>query len=246
MDLPLRHRGPLVSVLLAASACATVPGGQAVSDLAPADRQLAEAFCSRDRPSQSAAFMKFDRLVPPADRPAALERLWDAGAQGRAQLRVGVLHYLAISARKSAQCWSEGLERRLTEATSDPNEAVRRGILAALFERFDPKLRGAILRFLDDPSDEIRAAALRQLAAEKWPEAEQVLQGYLQANGADPLRAGSAQEARAGLLRLQSSRAPAKIFAPPAPPPPPPAPQPAQPTPPAERQPAGRSRLGDD
>ena len=112
-----------------------------------------------------------------------------------------------------------------------------------LFERFDPDLRGATLRFLGDPNDEIRAVALRQLAAEKWPEAVQVLESYLQANGADPERTGSTQEARAGLQFL--TRAPAQVVAPFAPPVSPVAPPPpVRPVP--EPKPTRGTRLGDD
>lgn len=244
MALPPR-RSVLLSVLLLAAACATATGGQDVMDLRPADERFAESFRSRDPLSLSTAFLQFDRSVAPAERPEVLARMWDAGGQGKADLRLGVLRYLAIASRKDGACWSEGLESRLALAAADPSEAVRRGVLAALFERFDPKLRGAILRFLDDPSDEIRAVALRQLAAEEWPEAGKVLQGYLQANGSDPTRAGSAHEARAGLARL--GRAPVMLHTPPgalpapALPPPPPAVQPVP-----ERQPARSSKLGDD
>ena len=174
-----------------------------------AEAPLSKYFGSREWYGDVLALEEFDRAVPIASRSAALVAVWaypDGGRKRGVDVRLGVLHYLALAPPRVP--WDQKLTSLLIEAGHSGNKDILHAALSVAHERRLSLLDAEFVAALDDSSETFQGIALMEIT--QWPDREKHLKAYIARHSKDAEHSRSIRDAQVLLEHGRANPEPRK------------------------------------
>ena len=152
----------LLLLLTGSPACA----GKEDGPPAPVEERkpLRAEFSVADALAWGMAFERFETEVPPDQRAAALERMWDeARADGTETAFAGGAFAYLIKKAPDDPAWSPELFRRVQGLATNESAELRRVSVGYLGSRDDPESLRIVRAALEDEALEVRDGAVTQV-----------------------------------------------------------------------------------